>query len=100
MAKRFDSHQWNQGQDAFDQSVVTEAQLAAAAATLPPVKCVCPTCNGGKVVIDPLGRKLSNGTPIVVNCQECEGTGFFLRELDSREEHYYILHLLQRYQLR
>lgn len=74
---------------------VTEETLGAAAAEFPLVKCVCPTCEGTCEVSDfyePSER---------IACHECGGVGYYLREMDAREEHYYIMHLLKtRYQLR
>ena len=89
MVMKYSPEQWNQPPD-----MVTEAELGAAAAQFPTVKCVCPTCDGEQTVRDDF---LKTKHP----CHECEGLGFFTREMDSREEHYYILHLLKtRYQLR
>lgn len=76
---------------------VKESELGAAAAMFPPVEVVCPACNGEKSIIDPLCKL---GVTKIA-CPTCEGIGFFHREMDSREEHYYIMHLLlTRFQLR
>lgn len=73
---------------------VNERVLGAAAAEFPPVECECPTCEGEETVMHP-----EHNHPVV--CHECEGRGVFYREMDAREEHYYIMHLLKtRYQFR
>lgn len=77
---------------------IKESDLAAAAAMFPPVECVCETCNGEGSVLDPT-YELGNSTSRIP-CPTCEGSGRFYRQMDSREEHFYIMHLLQRYQLR
>ncbi len=76
-----------------DNGAIREGDLAAAAALIPPVQCVCEVCNGAGEVY--YSRESQ------VQCHRCEGAGYFLREMTKREEHYYILHLLTtRYQLR
>lgn len=88
MVMKYTPEQWNQPPE-----TVSEADLGAAAALLPPVRVVCPTCNGEGTVY---ATQESQPT-----CHECDGLGFHTREMDSREEHYYILHLLKtRYVLR
>lgn len=78
---------------------IKEADLAVAAALYPPVECVCGMCNGEKSIPDPT-YELGNSTSRIP-CPTCEGSGFYLREMDAREEHFYIMHLLTtRFQLR
>jgi hypothetical protein len=95
--KNFDPSQWN-ARKMIDSSLfpepVDEAALAKAASVFPPVRCVCPTCEGLQVVANEFFGDEKQP------CQECEGVGYHLREMEAREEHYYIIHLLQRYQLR
>lgn len=70
------------------QIFVTEVDLGKAAAEFPLVECACPTCAGSTLATHEV-------------CHECDGVGYYLREMDSREEHYYIMHLLKTsYQLR
>jgi hypothetical protein len=69
-------------------------------AMVPPVKEQCPGCKGCGTIEIPHGE---------INCPNCGnpddtgtiGSGYTLRQMTSREEHFYILFLLEtRYQLR
>ena len=77
---------------------VNAADLAVAQAFFPPVREVCTTCNGeGHVTL------ATDNEPdlIPTTCHTCDGLGFYIREMDKREEHFYIMHLLlTRYQIR
>ena len=75
---------------------IKETDLAVAASLFPPVECKCDTCNGAGHVQDPASIASAR-----IPCPTCEGAGHYFRQMDTREEHFYILHLLTtRYQLR
>lgn len=84
----------------FHESI-PESDLAVAAAMFPPVECVCGMCNGQGRIPDPEWEDKVTLVNHVITCPQCEGSGHHFREMDAREEHYYIMHLLQtRLQLR
>lgn len=77
------------------RTVVKDAELAAAAAMFPAVAEHCNACNGeGKLVV---GMNMQTDPPTARHhkCGRCEGTGFTLREMTKREEHHYLMILLQ-----
>lgn len=62
-------------------NLITERELAEAAATIPPVKQNCETCKGfGKY-----GGEI---------CHTCDGTGYFIRAMFPSEERLYVIHLI------
>jgi len=79
---------------------VADTDLAAAFALFPPVKEQCPGCKGCGTIEIPHGQIQCPNCPPDPEIEDM-GWGFVLREMTSREEHAYILHLLTtRYQLR
>ena len=77
------------------RTVVTEAELAAAASLFPPVAEHCVMCNGeGKLVV---GMNMSTDppTPRHHRCGPCGGQGHILRPMEAREEHHFLMILLQ-----
>lgn len=59
----------------------------------PDVSEECPTCRG-------TGKAHPTVHGVETRCPTCGGMGRITREMTAREEHYWILHLLQGYQLR
>ena len=97
---KFTPEQWNLG-GSSDRNTVREQDLAKAAADFPPVQAVCETCKGEKKVPNPAYEGKVTLVDHVIPCPTCEGRGFYLREMDSREEHYFLMLLLKtRYQMR
>lgn len=56
-----------------------------AAAFFPPVKQDCTACQDGKL-------RLADSRTI--DCPNCDGKGFTIREMDAREEHWYLMYLI------
>lgn len=68
-------------------------ELAKGAAFFPPVREVCTGCKGCGTI------EIPHGTVMCPNCIpssiEDLATGFTLREMDAREEHFYLMLLYQ-----
>ena len=61
---------------------IDQVELMKAASFFPPVKAKCTGCGGTGQLDEATG------------CPNCGGSGFTLREMDAREEHFYLMHLI------
>ncbi len=74
-----------------DMRPVRLEDLAIGAAHFPPIIRTCESCDGaGKII---LGQHPDLPIDEVHECGECQN-GIILREMDPREEHWYLMHLI------
>ena len=66
---------------------IDQVELMKAAAYFPPVRAKCTGC-GGK------GQLPAAKPDTSYTCPNCEGNGHTLREMDAREEHWYLMFLI------
>ena len=74
---------------------IKDTELAAAAAMFPPVSEVCPGCNGEGSIVVGLDHISAWVSLKHEKCPNCEGIGLVHREMTKREEHSYLMILIQ-----
>lgn len=77
------------------RTVVRDTELAAAAAMFPPVAEHCNACNGQGLIVTGMDMNTDPPSAVRSRCGRCEGVGSTLREMTKREEHHYLMILVQ-----
>lgn len=84
----------------MSRETIAIADLYIAAQYFPQVRVTCEKCMGSGTNEIPHGTVPCRVCPEDPNIEDI-GLGYTLRDMDAREEHYYIMHLLRtKYQIR